>query len=75
MISRMSARAASPIGSFGFASNRRTSSSDAWVPSILDDSTASCVRSGESRSRGFGIAWRMPSYRARARFADAIRGI
>ena len=75
MISWISARAAPLIGSFGFASNRRTSSSDACVPSIRDDNTASSVRSGERRSLGFGIAWRTPSYRARARFADAICGM
>ena len=33
----------------------------AWVPSMREESTASCVVMGESRTRGLGMAASAPS--------------
>jgi hypothetical protein len=44
----------------------------ACVPSIFDESTASCVINGESNTAAFGTACNVPSYRANAAFAGPI---
>lgn len=57
------------------ASNFNTSVMVVTVPSIFDDSTASCVASGESRTFGLGTAFSVPSYLASAALAGPINGI
>jgi hypothetical protein len=42
---------------------------------MRDDKTASCVVKGLSRRAAFGIAARVPSYRARAALAGPINGM
>ncbi|HQP95254.1 MAG TPA: hypothetical protein PLY68_03540 [Myxococcota bacterium] len=44
----------------------------AWVPSILDDSTASWVVSGDRKTAAFGMAERIASYLATAALAVPI---
>lgn len=55
-----------------FASNSRTSFMVARVPSMREDRTASCVKSGESSTRELGIACSRLSYRATAPNANPM---
>jgi len=64
----------SPVAASSDASNSSTSPKVACVPSILLDSTASCVVSGESSTWALGTACSTPSYRATAALAGPIRG-
>ncbi len=51
----------SPIAKSSEASYFNTSTMVAWVPSILLDNTASWVKSGDSNTLAFGIAFKVLS--------------